>query len=579
MADLIVECVRQGTSLHTEDQFRSVAARLSPPGITPRPPHVLEAPGLRAMVVNPSPHAVPPESGGVLTGAMETGVAWRRTGGGHPEGTYALVRYDDEALEALADIAASRGLWYAFDHERLLVSTSQRALVALLGTLEPDPAAATWLVTCGALGPDTAWDARVRHVPRDGLLRLERRDWGITLDYPAVIFEPGPGSNERRIAELREAIAQSCAALDLDDRHWLLPLSGGADSRYIAAAMAGAGRRIDCVTWTTRGSRRTPLSDGWLAPLLARHFGLSHRFLYLDDAADTSASVDLFVAAGEGRSDAYSAYVDGQAAWRDLFAAGSCGVVRGDDSFFHYQPPASAASARMGAGSTMLQDFAPTHLVHRLGLAPHTWPARLERRPAESLADYYHRLDQENYATVALSPLNDLKGRYVEVVNPLLSRRIVQLMRTMPQALRLHGRAFMSLADRAAPLVPYARFGSVPEPDDYLAQPGMVDLLVRDLTASAVPGVVGEEGAMNLLAALATPAAGAPALRARAVAAIKASRVVVPTRLAERFVPPYRGPDALPAARVAFRAVLAARTLALLREDAALLSREPTATR
>ena len=59
---------------------------------------------------------------------------------------------------------------------------------------------------------------------------------------------------------------------------------------------------------------------------------------------------------------------------------------------------------------------------------------------------------------------------------------------------------------------------------------------------------------------------------------MKAARVVLPARLVEPFAPAYRGPDPLPAPSLAFRALLARRTIALLRMDASLLAREPAAT-
>ena len=51
MADLIVECVREGqpARLHTREQLLRVAARIVPGNITAHPPRLIERRGLRAV--------------------------------------------------------------------------------------------------------------------------------------------------------------------------------------------------------------------------------------------------------------------------------------------------------------------------------------------------------------------------------------------------------------------------------------------------------------------------------------------------------------------------------------------------
>ena len=62
-------------------------------------------------------------------------------GSAPPDGSYALIRCSADEIELVADIAASRAVWYYHDDDVFLASSSQRALVALLGDFELEPAA------------------------------------------------------------------------------------------------------------------------------------------------------------------------------------------------------------------------------------------------------------------------------------------------------------------------------------------------------------------------------------------------------------------------------------------------------
>ena len=180
----------------------------------------------------------------LLGGVIGAPGNWSDIGSEPPDGTYALVRYSSATVELLSDMTASRTLWYADDGERLVVSTSQRAVVALLGDFELDRGAVPWLVSSGSLGPDCSWDRRVRRLPGDSRLVLDRHTWRSSLERRPAVFAPVARSRNDHLARLREALAWSCSgALDIDSGRWLLPLSGGVDSRLILDFMVAGGRR------------------------------------------------------------------------------------------------------------------------------------------------------------------------------------------------------------------------------------------------------------------------------------------------------------------------------------------------
>jgi len=575
VADLILECAREGRAgrLHTREQLLRFAARLAPDNISARPTHIIEAQDLCAAIVNPSEEGVRVAEGGVLLGGV-IGEArrWWDVGSEPPDGTFVLARYSADSVELLSDITASRTLWYAQDEDRLVASTSQRAVVALLGDFHLDRRAVAWLLSSGSLGPDCSWDARVRRLPPDSRLLLDRRTWRATLDHRPAVFAPVARSREEHLDLLRDAIAWSCGALDIDTDRWLLPLSGGMDSRMILVSMVKNGRRPRCLTWTTLASVRAPLSDAFIARLVARRFGLEHDYAFLDGAQGVDgAALQRFVEVGEGGTDEFAGYVDGCAMWSALFASGLSGVIRGDEPLAARRRSASLDDARSVGTGEMITDYPEGHLVRRLDLADQDWPERLQLQPGEGYEPYRDRMSQEGGISRGLAPLTGLKCRYIEVVNPLLSRRIVALVRTFPDELRMYGRAFSGILDRESWPIPYARFASVPAASGYLADKKIIRAVVSELTSTAIAAVISEEAAMRLLASLASPSHSPATVRSSVVAAMKAVRVALPSRVATRLTPRYRGTGPLTAMDLAFRATIASKTVALLRDDAAVL--------
>jgi hypothetical protein len=572
MADLLLECCREGHGDEPQASARllRVATRLSPDNIEARPTRIIEAPDLRAAIVNPSPEGVYVAEGGIMLGVVIGPLGhWWQVDGEPPDGTYALVRYSAATVELVTDAAASRTLWYAYDEHRLIVSTSQRAVVAMLGGLSLNREAVTWFLLTGTLGPDAVWDARVRRLPSDSRLTLDRRTWQAELVQRPAVFAPDPGTHREHLDRLRDAVGWSCANLDIDPDRWLLPLSGGRDSRAILEGLARSGRTPKCITWTTRASTRRPLSDARVARVVARRFHAEHRYAFVDSTSDgLGPALQRFVELGEGSTDAFAAYIDGCTMWRDLFTEGAYGVIRGDEPLVVRVRMASYDGARRHAHGTFVTDYPEGHLVRRLGLAEQQWPERLQPHAEEAPTAYRDRLSHQAYIPYVLAPLTEIKCRYVEVANPLLSRRVVAVARSFPEELRRYGRALPAIVDPMTRLIPLARSTSVPGDDVFLADAEIVRTIVATLTSTAIEDVLGEGAALTLLAALASPAHTPPGIRRGVVAAMKPAKVALPSRLKFRLKPPYRGPDPLTAPKLAFRATVAAKALTLLRDDA-----------
>ena len=370
-----------------------LAARLSPDHITPHAPLLLAQPGLTVAVVNPMPD-LPRAPGAVcLGGLVDAGDAWGAPGSRRPDGSYAVCRWDAERLELVTDNLASRALWYVLSGDLFLASTSQRALVCLLGDLHFNDAAVAWLASSGTLGPDNAWDTRLRRVPAAAVLSLDRRTWTTQCTAGALDHDPQPLPDEVHLQRWREAILETCAELDVSLDTWLLPLSGGLDSRTLLAALSEAGRRPRCVTWGLRRSLDDPESDSVVARRLAEHYQVEHAFFPTDPGDEPARIViDRFLVAGEGRTDQIAGYLDGLALWKTLFDDGVTGIIRGDEPGWGHDACYSTSDVRRGNRVETIADFPADHAIRQLGLASQSLPEWVQPRTGESLVVYDGRL-------------------------------------------------------------------------------------------------------------------------------------------------------------------------------------------
>src|SRR5690606_18909468 len=123
--------------------------------------------GLVSVVANPA-GSCRREGVSVALGVLEADAHWSRPRADVPDGCFALLRADDEHVELAADASASRTIWYAMTNDLFAASTSQRAVVSVLGDFHPNLDAAAWLLSSGSLGPGRGWDSRIERVPPGG---------------------------------------------------------------------------------------------------------------------------------------------------------------------------------------------------------------------------------------------------------------------------------------------------------------------------------------------------------------------------------------------------------------------------
>src|SRR5690606_29608884 len=150
-----------------------------------------------------------------------------------PDGSYALFRGSEDLIELVSDAAGSRSIWYYQDEQRFIASTSQRAIVGLLRSFSFNKKVLPWILSTGGLGPDNSWDTRIQLVPPDSIFTLDRNTWKTSIQSNPVKFEPLEVSDKEHEKLLLDALEDTFRSLKINYSNWVLPLSGGYDSRSI----------------------------------------------------------------------------------------------------------------------------------------------------------------------------------------------------------------------------------------------------------------------------------------------------------------------------------------------------------
>jgi hypothetical protein len=167
-----------------------------------------------------------------------------------------------------------------------------------------------------------------------------------------------------------------------------------------------------------------------------------------------------------------------------------------------------------------------------------------------------------------LPALNDLKGYYVEVANPLLSRAVVEASHSLPESLRRARRAAKAVHKGSEFDMPFTDRSAPASRATYFAQPGFRDEIRRGLSLPAATRLFSDEAIAAIETTLSTDVRAPVAAWARVRPRMKE---IVPSRLGERLKP--RPRLTASEGRLAFRAYIAVRIVEMLGEDSALLRR------
>ena len=465
-------------------------ARMFPDNIRPNPPIVHSREGLCFAVLNPSATVVANDFGVCLGKTFDEPCDWWKPKAGVPDGSFMMFRSDADTVELVTDIVASRTIWYVHTEDVFLAATSQRALVCLLEEFRPNPSAFAWMLSAGTLGPDNSWDCRIKRLGPDARLLLDRRSWTLAVAKSKVEFVPSHAPREDHLTRMKQVLSDVFERLRVECSQWDLMLSGGYDSRAILLMLRNRDC-LRCITWGLASSVSDSLGDAYIARQLASHFHVQHKYLEMELSNEGFETIaGRYLIAGEGRVDHISGYTDGMRVWRMLHEEGK-GVIRGDEAFGKYAVD-NEFETRDVIALRCLSDCANLRGID-FELPAQVLPDYLQRKRGETLETWRDRMNQEYELPCVWGALNDVKCTYVELMNPLISRNIVHLVRTLPDALRTNKRLFVDLVRGLSPAIPFAQRAAIDRPFNILRTQEVVDLVRSTLDSSHARRLISRE--------------------------------------------------------------------------------------
>ena len=411
------------------------------------------------------------------------------------DGSYALFRTDKDFVEIVTDVVGSRTVWYYIDQDIFIASTSQRAIVSIIEKFELDNRVIPWILSSGTLGPSYSWSKNIKRLNPNSVLLLTKKTWTINIVSTPANFVTEKKKKEIYYTELFNNISKSIKGFNLDLSKWVLPLSGGFDSRAIACFITKEkkdAKDLKSITWGLKNSINQRDTDAFVAKKIANCLNINHTYFETDVTSDSIEVVfDRFIKASEGSIDHISGYADGFAIWKKLFDSGVKGIIRGDEGF-GWHAVVSDSNVRYSVGLVMCSDFANLDDYESCGFLKQEIPEYLNKREDETKEQWRDRLYHQYRIPVVLAALSDIKLSYVEIVNPLLTHNIISQVQKMPDELRTEKALFKKIVKTISPNVGFAKKGSIANVEEIIKTPEALNLIISELNSIYIKEIFSE---------------------------------------------------------------------------------------
>jgi hypothetical protein len=403
-----------------------------------------------------------------------------------PNAAFRFSNSNEQTILA-ANFVASRTIWYYKDERRVIVSSSQRAIVTFLGEFQLNQQALSWMLATGNLGPGNSWDKRIQHLKPAQTVILDKKAWSIKDYFRKVesISDDYPGE-ERALLELAEVfnVSFEWCRNARPDPDTVLTLSGGYDSRAVLYNFLARDYRVPTVTWGVTSALTENGTDASVAAAVARELKIQNRYFETDFRESSfEPLLNQFISLGEGRLDHVNSFMDGFHMWNQLHNDGVRRVIRADE-VFGWVPANNEQDVRISLDFHRMEDNANMHPLDYFGLEPQRYPEELLRAEAESLGSWRDRLYRSFRLPYVLTGLHDLIQSYVEVIDPLLHDTFINYMRKLPDNFRTGKSLYIKYAKSVMmDDVPIAIKASIPEPASILRSARIVSLMLDEMNA------------------------------------------------------------------------------------------------
>lgn len=476
-------------------KLAQISKTLEPDNIDSNPPKIYQGHRTLYSIVNPV-DTITTKDQSILLGHCVCQNNWYTPLNPVEDGSYALIRSDHKMTEIVADSVGSRALWYFKNKGIFIVATSQRAIILFLESFEFNEKVIPWMLSTGTLGPDFSWDKRIVKLKPDSRVILHKEDWVLEEKNNEIIISECKRSHKEHKEHLNNAIQTSFANFSYDLEKWILPLSGGHDSRAILYLIKNAVQnpsKIRSITWGLAQSIHQKGNDAFVAKKVADEIGVQHKYYHTDMSNDSAQTVlRRFIENGEGRIDHISGYADGFAIWKTLFEDGIDGIIRGDEGF-GWVTAASPLRIRYHLGCALCTDFSNLVDYRKYGIPEQVNPEFMKQKESESLYAWRDRLYHRYRIPTVLSALSDLKLGFIEQSTPLLADQIIRSVRTLPDRLRTEKSIFKAIIRDFKPKLEYATKSATSAPMNILKSEEMVSYLRKELKSEAAMRIFSPE--------------------------------------------------------------------------------------
>lgn len=463
MSKLIYIYYKKPSSILIENNrtlLRRISKRILPDNIIPNPMRVMVSKNSIIGIFNPVSTLLI-EDGAVCMG-YTSDKNWNVLREiEQPEGSYAIFREDINNLEILSDIVGSRTVWYYHDESIFIASTSQRAIVIALGSFNVNSAVIPWMLSSGTLGPNQSYDVRLKILHNNSILTLDKVTFEVSINRKEIELHDNYKSHNKAKEDLKNTLRKNFDQIDFDYSKWILPLSGGYDSRgilYLLKTKDG----LKTITWGTKESLFCKENDAYIAKALADKNNLPHTYFESNSSEESiNRILNRFLICGEGRIDHIGGYMDGMQIWKKIFEKEWEGIIRGDE-IVGLGIVKSDFGVRLHEGLLMLSDYINCkNIQEKFGLAVQQLPNEYQHLKNENRFQWKGRLSFTYENPIIFAALSDIKLCYVEIANPLLSRTVVeQICRIFSEKWIGDKKLFKELVDEWCPNVPIAKQGA-----------------------------------------------------------------------------------------------------------------------
>jgi hypothetical protein len=464
MAKIISIWKRTSVNKDIRIQLKEICEAIAPDNINPTPAVVQTRDNWAYGIMNPV-SSIETSDKGVLLGALYEEVKeWDLIGQQKIDGSYGIFRDDENYAQICSDMGGTRSIWYYVDQEYFIASTSQRAIVMFLGSFELDQNVVPWMLSTGTLGPYFSWDRRIKLLPADSTLTFNKKEWDFQLVHNPVVYQALDKSDQQHEEDLLKAIDETFKNIKVDLQKWAITLSGGKDSRGILLLLLQKthnSKTLKTYTYGHTGYDEVKDSDGYIAKRLAKKYNIHNEYFSafsISENEPISKICNRILKTGEGRADNIAGYMDGLSFWKHLFENGTNGIIRGDINFglAHNLTFESVKESHFFGQVYLSDEWENLKFLKKYDLPKQEFPEEFLKKPDESYNDFQDRFYASYRMPFLLAALSDFKLSYIEVINPLLSSKILIAIRSTPDYLRRGAKLWNKYLKTMEKDIPYA---------------------------------------------------------------------------------------------------------------------------